>query len=426
MAPLAEWWQNGPTAPKTPSYIWAAIRTPSTPNALEWGSVTTHLPRGKTRPGLELTMPKRSEHPGVYLFKQGGRLRVWWREPATGAKTSHWLDALGFKSKAEALPWLRAKSRELAAAKATRVTGLASMALGAAALAHENDRHRERGRQPSERLSRHLGHSVAFWAGIGITESKALLPEHLRVYRESLKGLPSSRNRLMAAAKSFLRWAHDQGLCGITVEQARKELKPFRVAVEVPKVARPEDLRELLARVAEYDQEPSRLPWRPFVLLCLLAGLRVGEALHLRWANVDLRVRTIQIVADQVDGWTPKGRGARSVGIALSPMLCRELEELQRVSTSQYVCAGPDPKRPRAWAGRSWERAIGKLAISPQTLRRTHETALAMAGALSHYALARHMGHSVQVAERYYVAGAAPLPGSTVEEWVGLVEAPAS
>jgi integrase len=56
--------------------------------------------------------------------------------------------------------------------------------------------------------------------------------------------------------------------------------------------------------------------WELLFGLCRWAGLRRGEALHLRWTNVDFENRRLTVIASESDDWRPKDAQARKVPMA--------------------------------------------------------------------------------------------------------------
>jgi integrase len=129
----------------------------------------------------------------------------------------------------------------------------------------------------------------------------------------------------------------------------------------------PEEMPRLMAALArEYDDTQA------FFLLCLLVGCRRGEALTLKWIDLDATQRV----------WhksTTKTRRAHTVPIPES--LWRRLEALPRVN--QWVFATPHGHWKRSLAFERWDvvrKAAGLPDITIHDLRRTCASWLAISG----------------------------------------------
>lgn len=89
-----------------------------------------------------------------------------------------------------------------------------------------------------------------------------------------------------------------------------------------------------------------------------------------------------------------------------------------------YVITSDGKNKSKTYDQRCWDeivKGLGSPKITPRLLRSTFESALANAkNGLRPYALALRMGHSVDVAEKHYVAQAKAHQGTTVEEWLGV------
>lgn len=173
---------------------------------------------------------------------------------------------------------------------------------------------------------------------------------------------------LHRALQDALRW-------GLVARNVCAAVRPPKVPTRELRVLGPEDARRLLAAAAGD-------PFEALYVLALTAGLRQGELLGLKWADVDLDAgrlqvrRTLQRV--RFGGWIeaePKSRTSRR-SVVLTPLA---VEALRRHRARQLA--------QRLQAGQAWEdhdlvftNALGR-PIEPQNLlRRSYWPLLERAG----------------------------------------------
>lgn len=113
-------------------------------------------------------------------------------------------------------------------------------------------------------------------------------------------------NNISTVARTFVRWLAENGF----IDSAPK----------IPHLRCPPDtrVRGIPLEAAERIVASADPAWRPFFLLLARTGLRIGEALALRWADVDI-ARRVMIVQRSVwrgiEGGTKSGR-ARTIPLA--------------------------------------------------------------------------------------------------------------
>ena len=165
-----------------------------------------------------------------------------------------------------------------------------------------------------------------------------------------------------------------------------------------------------LIRAAKAELKPSHPDqWIAF-LLCLLAGLRRGEADNLQWSNVDFDGRRIQISATA--DWKPK-TDSSDAAIALDPELGRELESYREnhpggpyIIPSRPVKHGCKPRPIRAdetfEALQEWLRSKGVTSPNPvHYLRKLAGAEVATRDGI--YAASKFLRHgSTATTERHY------------------------
>ncbi|MEZ5992265.1 MAG: site-specific integrase [Planctomycetota bacterium] len=228
----------------------------------------------------------------------------------------------------------------------------------------------------------------------------------------------------------------------------KKALKPLRVEMDQPKAFSPDVLGKFFkaaiewespdvklkvkrrkgtgsGKVEEFGQGPSKRPATPvsrLFLLLALTGCRVGEALALKWENVDLERGRMTIHA-QKTGRTRVlplvGAPEGDVAPGLLKLLKAWREEAPKVL---YVLPHNGTDQP-IFSKSAWQmvNARAKLdRIGPQMLRQNFTSYAASLGVPSTVA-ALWQGHSAGVAERHYRAQVLERQqGKSIEEAMGL------
>lgn len=112
----------------------------------------------------------------------------------------------------------------------------------------------------------------------------------------------ATRNRKAATLKSFFNWLYETG-------EISKEISPLiscpKVPVKIPHFLSPD---EAISVLKSYPEELKLEELLDKTLFCLLygSGLRVSEACHLAWKNVDLKGRRLHVTRKgQKDQWVP-------------------------------------------------------------------------------------------------------------------------
>jgi len=130
----------------------------------------------------------------------------------------------------------------------------------------------------------------------------------------------------LAPVKALLATAHEDGLIRSNPAAGLRNLLPPDVEREAEKVKAlaPEELRALL------DALPAA--WRLFFGFLAESGLRIGEAVEVRWRDVDLGSRWLTVERRYYRGRVglPKGRKSRRVPLSVS--IARALWELRKAT----------------------------------------------------------------------------------------------
>jgi integrase len=225
-------------------------------------------------------------------------------------------------------------------------------------------------------------------------------------------------NCQLAAVKTMLETLRRTGrLPRLTSDDIKDNLRPLAADHKKPKPLRPDGIRQLLVSAREHDAQPNTVPIFPLVVVMLLTGLRLGEALRLEWADVDLVELTIHVEAG-------KTYRERTVDLTVSPALVRLLTSMRGRGRAGRVFVWT-----QATALDARLRLIEKFdapaflwstrhsrpgSRSAPTLRSTCGCYLTCApaifGSASIYMSAAQLGHSAQIAERHYVAALRKIP----------------
>ena len=205
------------------------------------------------------------------------------------------------------------------------------------------------------------------------------------------------RNPVPAFRESLRRRSGTKG--------ARQEAAAGRA---VKPIEKPEDIEALVAAAGEEGLTAAAL-----VLLCLDAGLRLGETLGLRWGSIEWRDDQDQTRALRIEEARPRGgevtapKSGRSRRVALSRRLRWVLLELyqsheQHPAAHEFVLAGVDNSNFRK---REWRRILRRAKIGHRALkdlRDTFASQLLTAGVQLGY-VSSQLGHAdVAVTAKHY------------------------
>jgi integrase len=153
-------------------------------------------------------------------------------------------------------------------------------------------------RSHDDNEERHRVHVAPFFGDAPLTVVTAT---RILEFRAKLQGgglAPRTVNLVLALVRAVLRFAVANGHIATSPTDRLgrgKLMLPIEKAKLAPPIERPEDVGRLLAALREISEE-SRRPWLyPFFSLLAYTGLRRGEALGLRWSDVDLERRMITV-----------------------------------------------------------------------------------------------------------------------------------
>jgi len=253
-----------------------------------------------------------------------------------------------------------------------------------------------------------------------------------RVDTETLRN-PVTINSYMKNTKALLNHWRALGLTpAVSKDAITDALKSLPVPREEADFLRPDSITALLRASLRHDRvvfaetraehaglrpkgtTPRYSPIAPFVMFLLLSGCRRGEALNLRWLDLDLdatdhhgrRVGEIRLRAEAT-----KTRHARTIGLEVSPALRRMLATLKlRAGEGDLFVFGGSERYTQDLIEAARTRLMEEFEAPPftwQVLRSSCATYLTNApgiwGAATVFLSARQLGHSVAVAERHYL-----------------------
>lgn len=247
--------------------------------------------------------------------------------------------------------------------------------------------------------------------GLGSVQLDALQPQHLdrfyasiRVGRRGHELSPSSIRRVHAVLRSALNSAVKRRYIA-TSPTAHIELAP-----EEPKRPQPWKLDEVRRFLSDGQSDPLA----PLYYLMLVTGLRRGEALGLRWTDVDLDAGKLRVVQQRTEVrgasvlGTPKSRRSRRIlplDEATITMLRKHQADQDAVRTTGvgawletgHVFTMPDGRliRPE-FATRNFQRLAAKLGlpvIRLHDLRHTNAS-LALDAGIDLKVVSERLGHA--------------------------------
>jgi integrase len=209
-------------------------------------------------------------------------------------------------------------------ALALSVTELAQDWLGhlESRVGHRDPRHRRSARTIAlyrQRLEQHilkdLGHRPA--GEITVADVRRLI-DRLGAKKLAPSTITSTTNILSGMLRFGVKGGHVERN---PVRDLDRDDRPGATRVSEPRYLAPAELDRLFAKMTE--------TFRPVAFVCSFAGLRVSEALGLRWRDVDFEAATItvsqQLGAD--GGLVPVKSTASAAAVPLLPALARELRE---------------------------------------------------------------------------------------------------
>ena len=183
---------------------------------------------------------------------------------------------------------------------------------------------------------------------------------------------PASLNTTLRILQSFLKFVRDSGhpIC-----ERMLEVRPLKTGEDLPRAITEAQLNQLLELASPFDYA--------WILLMAYSGLRTCEIRNLRWQDVDLQRRTVQIHES-------KGLRGRVVFFTESTQIA--LRKLPKAS--EYVFTYNNEPLSSRYC-QSWLKTLGKkcaIQVTPHQLRHTCATMLLNAG-MSIFGVQAILGH---------------------------------
>lgn len=204
----------------------------------------------------------------------------------------------------------------------------------------------------------------------------------------------SSRNRKVATLKSFFNWLYQEQII-------KKNYANSLVCPKVPKkIPHFISVDEVLSVIHFYSNKKLEKNEHYEIILFLLlygGGLRISEACHLKWNQIDFNLRRLSIL----------GKGNKERIIIIPSFCIKQLSQLKtqfQIANQSIYVFGDKPLDPRA--GYELIRTCGKKAqlmnsLHPHSLRHSFATHLLSSG-VNLRILQKLLGHeSLQATEKY-------------------------
>ena len=402
------------------------------------------------------TRRTRSAHPGVVLASRtlpSGAVawRARYTDPATGKVLWRTLEAT-LRTKEARAQWARALSASLGKRRADLAAGVAPPAVrvtvGAALASHVAASVNLR-RRTAKTYAIAFGRFLAWTGAEGVAFVDELTPARLANLRESFivatkrtagRGgrapladkprAPVTVNREFKTLSTLFSAWRRAGLVALTSDQIADQLRPLATDTSLPVFLPAADLRRVLEAALRHDAE-ERHAVAPLAAFLTLTGVRLMEAITLKWSDVHLDapgadgtpVGEFRLRAENV-----KTKRARTVGLEVSPGL-REILCAMRarpgVDASGLVFHVNDKSGATKIRARLTSD-YGAPRFAWKDLRSTCSTFLTNApgifGAASAFHAAKMLGHSVTVAESKYAGLLRGIPreARTLDAAMGL------
>jgi integrase len=247
--------------------------------------------------------------------------------------------------------------------------------------------HRRRWEEDSARIHRHIAPALGQASIVDLTR-EAVASWHRALGRST----PVEANRCLETLRAAWRWAHAEGVLPAGVPpDPTSGVKRFRETSRDRWLTRAEIGR--LIRAVDTDTDATFGTW---VRLLLLTGLRKGELLGAKWADIDTKRMEIRL---------PTTKSGRPQVRTLPAPAIELLRGITVSGDSEFVFPSPDdPDTHRRDFKRQWRAARRSADLEDITLhdlRRTAGSHMAQAG-VPLQTIAEVLGHSHPSVTRLY------------------------
>jgi integrase len=220
---------------------------------------------------------------------------------------------------------------------------------------------------------------------------------------------PVTVNREFKTLSTLLTAWRRAGLVNLSSDQIADALRPLTTEQSTPKFLPAAKLRQVLEAALRHDAEEDRNV-APLAAFLTLTGVRLSEALTLKWSDVDLDAHGVDgkpVGEFRLRAENVKTKRGRVVGLEVSPGLRAILSAMRArpgVDAGGFVFGGDKSAATKARARLIADH--GCPAFQWKDLRSTCSTFLTNApgifGAASAFHAAKMLGHSVTIAESKY------------------------
>ncbi len=410
--------------------------------------------------------PCRDKHPGVSHYKREGYGQVAnYTDPLTGRRRTLSLARLGIQSKSAACIWAKDKYDEDQRTRADiSIYGVAATyareKIGECVtryLAHVKPELRPR---TLATYTTDLEQFTSWCDGHGVADGLDLTTRHMMEFRRCMteqalrvqaKGAkrgarreaqktraPATVSKVLGSVKAFLNWCRRAKLARLSSDDLRDTLKGVRSAERRINILTPAQIEAILFAALAHDAATANAKvnpryrcreFAPWVLFVALTGCRAGEALALTWDSVQLDAADgygNPAPSITLEGTATKTRKMRRIDLTICPSVVDLLRRLESETggVGRVFVNGPETAEDVKKARMRLLSKHESPRFSPQLLRQTCASYLASAPNIvgSLYRSAAQLGHSIQVAQNYYLEALVGIPADarTLETALGI------
>lgn len=210
---------------------------------------------------------------------------------------------------------------------------------------------------------------------------------------------PASRQRKSATLKSFLKFLFRENL---TLRDLSSQIVLPRIPRKIPHFISVDEVVSVIKATTPVDTSSSDLnlltpskvqshQTRALVLLLYGGGLRVSEACHLTWANVQIEQGILVVT----------GKGGRERRVAIPRIVMEELKSLPRLGIYVFGATPLNPRKAFSLVKKAGMNAGLIKNLNPHALRHSYATHL-LSGGMDIRILQDLLGHqSLNSTEKY-------------------------